>query len=288
MVFEIYDDFNKKYIINDEFIKKYPKYIAYVSDVLVHPYIYEVIPKYGRQLYDRQIEKWVRHIRHNDYSIPGESDYNQGLRLIKQLIDVHPELVGLLKVSDGSGEMIDYVPEGLFKFNEDFIKNNLENWILLEDYLPFDISKYESLDFSEEGWTAQDDRESYLGEQFKIYKEMNDIILQKCIAYEDRIKAFNSVVIEWVDCHPEFEGIISKESIQEYHNMKNNNEFIPFNDLLDFVKLPSESNDNQINLPKDHYTKDDSSIRLPNFKAIDKIFNKYGASLLSCYLSYLV
>ena len=99
MVFEIYDDFNKKYIINDEFIKKYPKYIAYVSDVLVHPYIYEVIPKYGRQLYDRQIEKWVRHIRHNDYSIPGESDYNQGLRLIKQLIDVHPELVGLLKVT---------------------------------------------------------------------------------------------------------------------------------------------------------------------------------------------
>lgn len=59
------------------------------------------------------------------YEIPGESNYDYVLRLVGGLIDIHLELVGLLKITDNSGELVNYVPENLLKFDEDFIKNNL-------------------------------------------------------------------------------------------------------------------------------------------------------------------
>ena len=34
--------------------------------------------------------------------------------------------------------------------------------------------------------------------------------------------------------------------------------------------------------------RDDSSIQLLDFRKIDRIYDEYGASLLSCYLSYLI
>lgn len=34
--------------------------------------------------------------------------------------------------------------------------------------------------------------------------------------------------------------------------------------------------------------RNDSTIQLPNFKEKDKIHDKYGFTLLACYLSYLV
>lgn len=281
-----------KYKFDEQFIKKHSKDIITISDVLVLPQIGSILNQgVHSPLWNNQCEKWALWGRHSYYEIPGESDYDYVLRLVGGLIDVHPELVGLLKITDNSGELVNYVPEDLFKFDEDFIKNNLENWILLEDYLPFDISNYESLDFPEEGWTAQDDRESYLGDKFKIYKKMGDLIKEKCIYYENRVKAFNSVVIEWLDCHPEFEGIISKESWGNYQQMKNNTEYIEFIDLLDFVKVPSEKDIDSKNMDGNSgkwIHKDDSSIRLPDFKKIDKIYDEYGATLLACYLSYLV
>ena len=280
------------YEFNEQFIKKHSKDIITISDVLVLPIIGSILNQgVHSTLWDNQCEKWVLWGRHSAYEIPGESDYDYVLRLVGGLIDVHPELVGLLKITDNSGELVNYVPEDLFKFDENFIKNNLENWILLEDYLPFDINKYESLDFPEEGWTAQDDRESYLGEEFKIHKKMEDLIKEKCIYYEDRVKAFNSVIIEWLDCHPEFEGIIAKESFNKYQQIKNNKDYIEFIDLLDFVKVPSEKDNNpkNKNVNSDKWIhKDDSSIRLPDFKKIDEIHDEYGATLLACYLSYLV
>lgn len=45
----------------------------------------------------------------------------------------------------------------------------------------------------------------------------------------------DSVVVEWLDCNPKFEGIIADESLDDYQEIKDNNYF---NDLLDFVELP--------------------------------------------------
>ncbi|WP_295591743.1 hypothetical protein [uncultured Methanobrevibacter sp.] len=62
---------------------------------------------------------------HSYYEIPDESNYDYVLKLVGGLIDIRPELVDLLKITDNSGELVNYVPENLFKFDEDFIKNNL-------------------------------------------------------------------------------------------------------------------------------------------------------------------
>ena len=71
-------------------------------------------------------------------------------------------------------------------------------------------------------------------------QEMDKLINQKCEYYDDSIKAYNSVYIEWLDRHPEFESIINKDSSLEYQNMKYHKWFIEFNDLLYSVKLPSK------------------------------------------------
>ena len=93
-------------------------------------------------------------------------------------------------------------------------------------------------------------------------------------------QAYNSILIEWLDCHPEFEGIISKESFVEYQNMKKSNDFIDFIDLLYDIKLSYE---------KDKFVVGDtSSIRYPDFNKKRECFDKYPNTLLSCYLSYLV
>lgn len=278
-----------KWDINVDFIENHSKEISSVNDVIVVPGIYNIIqPEYSKRMHNNQVDEWVLYGRHGAYNIPGESWADLDLRLLKNLIDVHPELVGLLKISDDSGEMVDYIPKKLFKFDENFIKNNLDAWIVLEDYLPFDISKYDSLDFPEEGWTAQDDRDLFIGSSnVGIYKEMNNVILQKCIAYEDRVKAFNSVIIEWLDWHPEFEEIIAKESWEDYQHMKNNKEFT-FNDLLYDVELPSEVKP----LPQYEYRddvihKDDSNRMFPDFRKMNGIYEKYSG-LLAVYLVYLV
>ena len=114
---------------------------------------------------------------------------------------------------------------------------------------------------------------------------MDSLIKQKCEYYEDSIKAYNSVLIDWIDYHDEFEGIIDKTFLIESQNMKSNDEF-GFIDLLFDVELPSEK---KVWVPpKNKYLRDDSTIQLPNFKKKDEIYDKYGFSLLSHYLSYLV
>ena len=70
--------------------------------------------------------------------------------------------------------------------------------------------------------------------------------------------------------------------------MKNKKELIDFLSLLYKVKLPSEKKVKVRPKHKGTLIRDDSSIQLPNFKKKDEIFDEYGATLLACYLSYLV
>ena len=159
-----------------------------------------------------------------------------------------------------------------FKLDESFIKEHLDELIRLVDYVPFSFANY----------NVEKERDEFLKSENLSSKiqDMDQLINAKCNYYENPIKARNSVIIEWLDCHPEFEGIISKESFQDYQNMKNNENFIEFIDLLDDVKLPSE---------KDRFVLEDvSSIKYPNFNKMKECFDKYPATLLSCYLSYLV
>ncbi len=97
-------------------------------------------------------------------------------------------------------------------------------------------------------------------------QEMDALINEKCVYYDDSVKAYNSVLIEWIDCHEEFEYIIDKNSFSEYQNMKNKNGFIDFLSLLYKVKLPSERKVRVRPKPKGTLIRDESSIQLPNFK----------------------
>ena len=174
----------------------------------------------------------------------------------------------------GSGRM------KLFVLNHQFIEDHIEELIKIEDYVPFSFADY----------GVQDKRDEFLKSKnlLTTIQEMDALIKKKCEYYEDSIKAYNSVYIEWLDYHPEFESIIDKDSSLEYQNMKNQDEFINFIDLLCNVQLPSEKKVRVRRKNKGILIRDDSSIQLPNFKKIDAIYEKYSNKLLADYLAYLV
>lgn len=162
--------------------------------------------------------------------------------------------------------------EQVFKLDNSFIMENIDDLIHLVDYVPFSFADY----------NAQEERDEFLKSKnlLDTIQEMDQLITAKCEYYEDSAKAWNSVIIEWLIEHPEFEGVIAEESFDDYRNMKINEDFVDFVDLLHDVKLPSE---------KDRIIVDDtSSIRYPNFKKMGEIMNKYPATLLGVYLAYLV
>lgn len=164
------------------------------------------------------------------------------------------------------------IDEKYFRLNNFFIIDHLDDLIELEDYVPFSFVEY----------GAQDKRDDFLRSKnlLSTMQEMNQLITAKCEYYEDTAKAWNSLIIEWLDCHPEFEGIISERSFDNYQNMKNSGELLDYVDLLFDVELPSE---------KDRFAVEDtSSIRLPDFKKKDRIHERYPNTLLASYLSYLV
>jgi hypothetical protein len=169
----------------------------------------------------------------------------------------------------------------IFILNNVFISKHISELIELEDYVPISFEEYD----------AQQERDDFLKSKnlLSTIQEMDQLIRQKCQAYENPVKAWDSVLIEWVDCHPEFEGIISEVSFEDYQRMKNNNDFIDFIDLLE-VEILSEEKDepNILEYSEDFIIKDDSSIKLPDFNVMRKIYDKYPSTLLANYLSYLV
>ena len=172
----------------------------------------------------------------------------------------------------------------LLEINPLFIGDHIDELITLEDYAPISFIKYDK----------HNERAEFLRSKnlLNTMHEMDELVRQKCEHAEDSVKAYDSVLIEWLDCHPEFEGILTKESFIEYQNMKNNKDYIDFNDLLDFVELPSENMNEITNkfdgIDESLSIKDDSNIKYPNFNEMKKCFDKYPNTLLACYLSYLV
>lgn len=172
----------------------------------------------------------------------------------------------------------------LLEINPLFIEDHIDELITLEDYAPISFIKYDK----------HNERAEFLRSEnlLNTMHEMDELVRQKCEHAEDSVKAYDSVLIEWLDCHPEFEGILTKESFIEYQNMKNNKDYIDFNDLLDFVELPSENMNEITNkfdgIDESLSIKDDSNIKYPNFNEMKKCFDKYPNTLLACYLSYLV
>ncbi len=161
-----------------------------------------------------------------------------------------------------------------------FIREHIDELVELEDYVPVSFVPYD----------RQHERDEFLRSKnlLNTIQNMNELVRQKCNFCDDEIKAYNSLLIEWLDVHPEFEGIIAKESFDDYQDMKNNNEFISFVDLL-YVRLPSEGfAKKRREYSGDRSIKDDSSIELPNFDGMQEAYDKYPNTLLACYLAYLV
>ena len=72
------------------------------------------------------------------------------------------------------------------------------------DYVPFSFVDY----------NAQEERDDFLKSKnlLATMQEMGQLITVKCEYYENPVNVYNSVLIEWLDCHPEFEGVIAEES----------------------------------------------------------------------------
>ena len=119
--------------------------------------------------------------------------------------------------------------EQIFKLDNSFIRSNLDDLIQLVDYVPFSFADY----------NAQEKRDEFLRSKNLLVtmQEMDQLITAKCEHYENPIKAYNSILVEWLNYHSEFEGIISEESFDDYMIMRDKEDFI---DLLLDVKLPSE------------------------------------------------
>ncbi len=170
----------------------------------------------------------------------------------------------------------------VLQFDSQFINEHIDDLIHLEDYVP---------EVSFIVYDKQIERDDFLKSKnlLETIQEMDQVLDEKCKHSKNPIHARDSIIIEWLDIHPEFEGIITSESWADYQRMKNNNEFIEFIDLLSKVKLPSEVKP----MPKYTYRddvihKDDSNRMFPDFKKMNETYDNYGASLLAAYLSYLV
>ena len=172
----------------------------------------------------------------------------------------------------------------ILKLDSHFIIEHIDELIKLEDYVPFTFVEFDK----------QNERDDFLKSKnlLQDIQEMDQLVRQKCEHYEDTEKAVNSVLIEWLNEHPEFESIIAKESVVDYQNMKMDNEYIEFIDLLYDVELPSENE--EVDFSKFDYDhekvsiKDDSSIKYPNFKEMAQFLDEYPNTLLADYLAYLV
>lgn len=160
----------------------------------------------------------------------------------------------------------------LLKFDSQFIISNMDALIHLVDYVPLSFVQYD----------MQGERDEFLKSQdlLSTIRNMEQLIDAKCDHYENPTFARNCVVVEWLDCHPEFEGIISEESSVDYNNLKQNENFMDFIDFLHDIKLPSEKDRILI--------EDTSSIKYPNFEEMRRSMCKYPSTLLGDYLAYLV
>ena len=172
----------------------------------------------------------------------------------------------------------------LLEINSRFIEDHIEELIEIDDYVPISFKSY----------NAQEKRDDFLRSKqlLQTIYEMDELVRQKCNHSEDSVKAYNSVLIEWLGCHPEFEGIIYKDSFIDYNNMKSDNEFIEFIDLLYDIEVSSEKVKEVINkfegIDDSILVKDDSNIKYPNFNKMGSYYDMFPNTLLADYLAYLV
>lgn len=169
----------------------------------------------------------------------------------------------------------------VLQFDSQFIMDHMDELIHLEDYVP---------EVSFIVYDKQNERDDFLKSKnlLETMREMDHVLDEKVKHSKKPILARDSIIIEWLDWHPEFEGIIAKESWEKYQHLKNNDEYIEFIDLLYDVELPSEVKP----LPKYTYRddvihKDDTNRMFPDFNKKKEIHELYYG-LLASYLSYLV
>ena len=164
--------------------------------------------------------------------------------------------------------------------DEMFIVEHIDELVTLEDYVPL-------VSFIQ--YDKHHERENFLKSKklLTTIHEMDQLIQEKCNQYEDTTKAWNSVIIEWLDLHPEFEKIISHESYELYSSMSKNKSYVEFIYLLGTKSyIPKEYIETDYN--DDFSFKDDSKVKLPDFKTIENIYDQYENTLIADYLSYLV
>ena len=170
----------------------------------------------------------------------------------------------------------------VLQFDRQFIKEHIDEFVQLEDYVP-------EVPFIV--YDKQNERDEFLKSKnlLTTIREMDQILDEKCKHSKNPVRSRDIIIIEWLDCHPEFEEIIAKESLEHYQHMKAIYEEFTFINLLYRIEVPSEKKSEPLfKYREDVSFKDDSHSRFPDFKKKDKIYEQYGSSLLAMYLSYFV
>ena len=101
----------------------------------------------------------------------------------------------------------------LLEINPRFVEDHIQELIKLEDWVPISFANY----------NAQEDRVEFLKSKnllITLY-EMDELISQKCNYSENPVESYNSVLIEWLEYHPEFESMLTPESLVNFYDLKN-------------------------------------------------------------------
>ena len=113
----------------------------------------------------------------------------------------------------------------VIQFDSNFIINHMDELIHLEDYVP---------EVSFIVYEKQNEHDDFLKSKnlLTTIQEMDYVLNEKCKHYKNPIRAHDTIIIELLDCHPEFEGIIAKESLEQYQKLKQVYEDFTFINLL--------------------------------------------------------
>ena len=170
----------------------------------------------------------------------------------------------------------------VLQFDPQFIIDHIDDLVQLEDYVP---------EVSFIVYDKHHERDDFLRSKnlLKTMRDMEYLLNEKCKHSKNPIRARDTIIMEWLVCHSEFKGIIARESLDKYQQLKGHYEDFTFIDLLYDVELPFEEKSGPTyEYHEDVIYKDDSNRMFPDFNRKKEIYEKYGASLLACYLSYLV
>ena len=104
----------------------------------------------------------------------------------------------------------------VLQFDPQVIIDHIDDLVQLEDYVP---------EVSFIVYDKHHERDDFLRSKnlLKTMRDMEYLLDEKCKHSKNPIRARNSIIIEWLECHPEFESMLTSESLVKLYDLSNIN-----------------------------------------------------------------